>query len=117
MPPNFGIGQVLHGRTWASGATARSASMVAGYGRAFGMQVQVWGSESAARGRWPTATRPPRHCEAFFESSDVLSLHLRLNEQTRGIVRLEDLSRMKPTRCSSTPRAPSWCRRTRSSRR
>jgi D-3-phosphoglycerate dehydrogenase len=69
--------------------------LVAGYAKAFGMQVVVWGSESSRekaveQGCIPAATR-----EAFFEQCDVISVHLRLNDATRGIVTLEDLSRMK----------------------
>ena len=61
------------------------------------MQVLVWGSEesrarAAQDGLIPAATR-----EAFFEECDVLTLHLRLNDATRNIVKLDDLSRMKPT--------------------
>ena len=71
--------------------------LVAGYAKAFGMQVVVWGSQASREkaandGHIPATTR-----EALFEQSDVLSVHLRLNEATRGIVTLEDLSRMKTT--------------------
>jgi D-3-phosphoglycerate dehydrogenase / 2-oxoglutarate reductase len=70
---------------------------VAGYGRAFGMQVQVWGREASldrarADGLHACASR-----DDFFASSDVVSVHLRLNDATRGIVTLDDLSLMKPT--------------------
>jgi D-3-phosphoglycerate dehydrogenase len=61
------------------------------------MKVQVWGSEaSRARAVADGHTAAPS-CEAFFETCDVLSLHLRLSDQTRGVVRLDVLSRMKPT--------------------
>ena len=65
MPPNFGIGMVLRGQArWASGATARSARWSAGYGRAFGMTVQVWAARPrAAAGRRP---RRGRASEQFF---------------------------------------------------
>lgn len=97
MPPNFGIGMVLHGKTLGIWGYGRIGRMVAGYGRAFGMQVMVWGSEESrahalADGHQAAATR-----EAFFEQSDVLSMHLRLGETTRGMVKLDDLARMKPT--------------------
>ncbi len=69
--------------------------MVAGYGRAFGMKVWVWGREtsmSAARvDGFPAA--PSR--EAFFSASDVLSLHVRLNAETRGMVTAADLASMR----------------------
>jgi D-3-phosphoglycerate dehydrogenase len=70
---------------------------VAGYGKAFGMRVQVWGSpESRAKAVADGVLAAPSR-EALFAESDVLSLHLRLNEETFGIVRLDDLNRMKPT--------------------
>lgn len=97
MPPNFGVGQVLRGKTLGIWGYGKIGQLVAGYGRAFGMQVIVWGSE-ASRARAVAdgyAASPTR--AAFFSECDVLSLHLRLNENTRGIVSLEDLSRMKPT--------------------
>lgn len=97
MPPNFGVGQVLRGKTLGIWGYGRIGQIVAGFGRAFGMQVLVWGREpSLERARADgLATAPTK--EAFFETCDVLTVHLRLNEATRGIVTLEDLSRMKPT--------------------
>ncbi|WP_284616848.1 D-2-hydroxyacid dehydrogenase family protein [Aquabacterium humicola] len=97
MPPNFGLGLVLRGRTLGVWGYGKIGQLVAGYGKAFGMQVIVWGSDAsrlkaAADGYTPADSR-----EQFFEQADVLSLHLRLTEQTRGIVTLDDLARMKPT--------------------
>ena len=71
--------------------------LVAGYGRAFGMQVQVWGSAAARERALADGHSAAPSREAFFETSDVLSLHLRLNDATRGIVTLDDLARMQPT--------------------
>jgi len=97
MPPNFGLGMVLKGRTLGIWGFGRIGRLVAGYGRAFGMQVQVWGSEdSQARARAEGYAIADGR-DALFEHSDVLSLHLRLGEATRSIVGLDDLSRMKPT--------------------
>ncbi|MEO8152286.1 MAG: D-2-hydroxyacid dehydrogenase family protein [Rhizobacter sp.] len=97
MPGNFGIGMVLKGKTLGVWGFGRIGEMVAGYGRAFGMNVLVWGSEaSRARARAEGHT-PAESREAFFEASDVLTLHLRLADTTRSLVKLEDLSRMKPT--------------------
>jgi D-3-phosphoglycerate dehydrogenase len=97
MPANFGLGMVLQGKTLGIWGYGRIGQLVAGYGRAFGMHVTVWGSESArARARQDGHVAAPT-CEAFFEACDVLSLHLRLHDDTRGIVKLESLSRMKPT--------------------
>ncbi|MCU0968313.1 MAG: D-2-hydroxyacid dehydrogenase family protein [Rubrivivax sp.] len=97
MPPNFGVGMVLRGKTLGIWGYGRIGQLVAGYGRAFGMGVQIWGSEAsrakaAADGYTSAASR-----EAFFETSDVLSVHLRLDDATRSIVGAEDLARMKPT--------------------
>jgi D-3-phosphoglycerate dehydrogenase len=97
MPPNFAIGMVLRGRTLGIWGYGKIGQMVAGYGRAFGMTVQVWGSESARERAEADGHLAARSCEEFFESSDVLSLHLRLAEATRGIVKLDALTRMKPT--------------------
>lgn len=91
-----GLGRVLKGRTLALWGYGKIGRMVAGYAEAFGMQVLVWGSDSSraaaqADGREAAASRAE-----FFERADVLTLHLRLAEGTRGIVTAEDLSRMKP---------------------
>jgi D-3-phosphoglycerate dehydrogenase len=97
MPANFGLGTVLKGRTLGIWGYGRIGSLVAGYGRAFGMEVVVWASEAsrlraAADGYTVVSSR-----EELFESSDVLSLHLRLVPATQGLVTLDDLTRMKPT--------------------
>ena len=97
MPPNFGIGQVLKGRRLGIWGYGKIGQLVAGYGRAFGMQVCVWGSESARAKAIADGHEAASSCESFFETCDVLSVHLRLSEATQGIVKLEDLSRMKPT--------------------
>ena len=97
MPANFGLGMVLRGKTLGVWSYGRIGELVAGYGRAFGMQVLVWGSEeararAAADGHGVAASK-----EALFEAADVLSLHLRLSERSAGSVSLDDLLRMKPT--------------------
>lgn len=97
MPPNFGLGMVLHGKTLGIWSYGRIGKLVANFGRAFGMRVLVWGGEAtrlqaAADGYDLASSR-----EDLFERSDVLSLHLRLGERSAGCVTLEDLSRMKPT--------------------
>ena len=97
MPPNFGIGMVLKGRTLGVWGYGKIGQMVAGYGRAFGMRVQVWGSDASRERAVADGHLAAESCEQFFESSDVLTLHLRLAEATRGIVKLDALSRMKPT--------------------
>jgi D-3-phosphoglycerate dehydrogenase len=97
MPPNFGIGMVLHGKTLGIWGYGRIGQLVASYGRAFGMQVVVWGSTSARDKAVADGLRAAESCESFFETCDVLSVHLRLTDTTRGVVKLDALSRMKPT--------------------
>ena len=97
MPPNFGLGSVLRGRTLGLWGYGKIGQLVAGYGRAFGMTVQVWGSESSRQRAVADGYTAAADREQFFASSDVLSLHLRLTDTTRGCVTLEDLSRMPPT--------------------
>ena len=97
MPPNFGLGLVLKGRCLGVWGYGKIGQLVAGYGRAFGMQVQVWGSEASRQRAQADGYAVAASRDAFFEHCDVLSIHLRLNEQTRALVRLEDLARMKPT--------------------
>ncbi|HZV67481.1 MAG TPA: D-2-hydroxyacid dehydrogenase family protein [Telluria sp.] len=94
-PQLNGLGTVLKGRTLAIWGYGKIGRLVAGYGKAFGMTVLVWGRAASrdaalADGYEAAATR-----EAFFERADVLSLHLRLNEATQGIVTAQDLARMK----------------------
>ncbi len=97
MPPNFGLGQVLRGQTLGLWGYGKIGRLVAGYGKAFGMRVLVWGREHSLEAARADGFETAASREALFEESDVLSLHLRLNDETRGIVKQEDLMRMKPT--------------------
>ncbi len=97
MPPNFGLGMVLEGKTLGIWGYGKIGQRVAGYGKAFGMRVTVWGSESARERARQDGHVPAQSCESFFETCDVLSLHLRLHDNTRGIVKFDSLARMKPT--------------------
>ncbi|MET3603401.1 D-3-phosphoglycerate dehydrogenase [Sphaerotilus sulfidivorans] len=97
MPPNFGLGLTLSGRTLGLWGYGRIGRLVAGYGRAFGMKVQVWGSEASRQRAVADGFEAAASREAFFTDADVLSLHLRLTPETRGLVTMDDLSRMKPT--------------------
>ncbi|MEJ6004428.1 D-2-hydroxyacid dehydrogenase family protein [Paucibacter sp. AS339] len=97
MPPNFGLGMVLRGKTLGIWGYGKIGQMVAGYGRAFGMQVQIWGSEASRLRAQADGYSTVESRESFFESSDVLSVHLRLCDATRGLITPEDLARMKPT--------------------
>lgn len=97
MPTNFGLGSVLRGKTLGVWSYGKVGTLVAGYGRAFGMRVLVWGSNDARQRARMDGYEIFESKEALFETSDVLSLHLRLAEGTEGCVTSEDLARMKPT--------------------
>jgi D-3-phosphoglycerate dehydrogenase len=92
-----GVGHTLRGKTLGIYGYGRIGGVVARYGEAFGMKVWVWarsGSREQARSDGYAAA-PSK--QAFFSESDVVSLHLRLVDATRGIVTAGDLARMKPT--------------------
>ena len=91
------LGTGLHGRTLGVYSYGRIGSVVAGYGKAFGMKVVVWGREASLTRARADGYAPARSREAFFEECDVISLHVRFNNATRGIVTAADLARMKPT--------------------
>jgi D-3-phosphoglycerate dehydrogenase len=97
MPPNFGLGTVLRGKTLGLWGYGKIGQLVASYGQVFGMRVLIWGSESSREKAVQDGFEAAASREDFFAESDVLSLHLRLNDATRGIVTQEDLSRMKTT--------------------
>ena len=102
-----GVGHTLRGKTLGIYGYGRIGSVVAGYGKAFGMKVLVWAREaSLARAKADGYAVAPSK-EAFFEECDVISLHIRLVDATRGIVTAGDLARMKPTALIvNTSRAP-----------
>ena len=97
VPPNFGVGSVLKGKTLGIWSYGKIGQIVAGYGRAFGMRVVIWGRDASRERAQADGFEIAASKAEFFEQSDVLSLHLRLNDETRGIVTLEDLARMKNT--------------------
>ncbi len=97
MPPNFGLGVVLEGKTLGIWGYGGIGQRVAAYGKAFGMRVIVWGSEPSREKARADGLLPAPSKEAFFEAADILSLHLRLTDATRGVVTMDELSRMKPT--------------------
>ncbi len=103
----LGVGRSLHGKTLGIFGYGRIGAVVASYGKLFRMNVLVWAREATrARARadgWETA--PSKH--AFFETCDIISLHMRLVDATRHIVTAADLARMKPTALLvNTSRAP-----------
>jgi D-3-phosphoglycerate dehydrogenase len=97
LPDNFGLGTILKGKTLGIWGYGKIGQLVAAYGKAFGMQVLVWGRaptrERAALDGFEAALSR----DELFARCDVLSLHLRLVDETQGIIGLDDLSRMKPT--------------------
>jgi len=97
MPVNFGLGTVLKGKTLGIWSYGKIGKIIAGYGRAFGMRVLVWGREASREQALADGFELAANKEEFFTQSDVLTLHLRLNDATRGIVSFEDLSLMKTT--------------------
>ena len=97
MPPNFCLGMKLEGKTLGIWGYGKVGQRVASYGRAFGMNVTVWGSQGSRDKARADGLMPAPSREAFFEVCDVLSVHLRLVDETRGLVTPDDLARMKPT--------------------
>ena len=97
MPANFGLGSVLKGRTLGIWGYGRIGQLLAGYGKAFGMNVLIWGRAPSRERAILDGFEAASSREEFFTQCDVLSLHLQLADETLGIVRLEDLARMKPT--------------------
>ncbi|GGI55128.1 D-2-hydroxyacid dehydrogenase family protein [Oxalicibacterium solurbis] len=95
-PQHNTLGRTLKGRTLGIWGYGRIGRRVAAYGKAFGMDVVVWGREASLATAAQDGYRLAASKEALLAESDVLSLHLRLNEQTRGIVSADDLQRMKP---------------------
>ncbi len=97
MPMNFGLGTTLQGKTLGIWGYGRIGQLVAKFGSPFGMKVVVWGSAASRERALLDGLATADTKEEFFMQSDVLTLHLRLSDTTRGIVTLDDLSRMKPT--------------------
>ena len=93
----IGVGETLRGKTLGIYGYGRIGKVVAGYGKAFGMNVCVWAREEARARAREDGYAIARSKEAFFADCDVISLHMRLVEATRGIVDAADLGRMKPT--------------------
>jgi D-3-phosphoglycerate dehydrogenase len=90
------VGSVLQGRTLAIWGYGKIGKLIGGYARAFSMQVLVWGSENSRAAAVADGHQAAASREALFEQADVLTLHLRLADATRGIVTAQDLARMKP---------------------
>jgi D-3-phosphoglycerate dehydrogenase len=91
----IGVGNSVRGRTLGIHGYGRIGSAVAGYGRAFGMKVMVWSRPESLGKALADGYEVASGKEAFYESCDVVTLHMRLVEATRGIVTSADLARMK----------------------
>jgi D-3-phosphoglycerate dehydrogenase len=103
----IGVGHTLRDKTLGIYGYGRIGAVVAGYGRAFGMKVLVWAREPALVQARAEGYEIAGSKNEFFEQCDVLSLHMRLLDATRGIVTAADLARMKPTSLLvNTSRAP-----------
>ena len=102
-----GVGWTLKGKTLGIYGYGRIGATVAGFGKAFGMRVVVWAREATRAKAVTDGYEAAPSKEQFFETCDVISLHMRLVPATRGIVTAEDLARMKPTALLvNTSRAP-----------
>lgn len=89
------VGQQLLGQRLGIWSYGRIGKMVAGYGKAFGMKVWVHGREASTAAAKGDGVEVAPSREAFFAESDIVSLHIRLNAETRGLVAAADLARMK----------------------
>ena len=96
--PEFNtLGTTLKGKTLGIWGYGKIGKLIARYGHAFGMRVTIWGREPSRAQAVQDGYLAAESKEAFFEEADVLTLHLRLNDATRGIVAADDLARMKPS--------------------
>jgi D-3-phosphoglycerate dehydrogenase len=93
----YPIGTGLRGKTLGILGYGKIGAVVAGYGRAFGMNVLAWGRESTLEKAKADGHTVASSREAFFAESDVVSIHVRLIDATRGMVTAADLARMKPS--------------------
>lgn len=91
------LGLGVNGKTLGVYAFGKIGSIVAGVGKAFGARVVCWGREGSTGRAKAAGFEVAKNREDFFAEADILSLHLPLNKDTRGIVTRDDLARMKPT--------------------
>lgn len=91
------LGTGINGKTLGIYAYGKIGSIVAAAGKAFGARVVCWGREGSTGRARAAGFEVAESREAFFAEADILSLHLPLTKDTRGIVTRADLARMKPT--------------------
>lgn len=89
------IGSAIHGKTIGIWGYGKIGQKIAQYAKVFGAEVLVWGSENSRQKAIEDGYQAANSREGFFSISDVISLHIRLNEETKGIVKFEDLKLMK----------------------
>jgi D-3-phosphoglycerate dehydrogenase / 2-oxoglutarate reductase len=93
----IGVGTTLRGKTLGVYGYGRIGGAVAGYGKAFGMNIMVLAREATLLKARADGYATASSKAAFFEECDVVSLHMRLVDATRGIVTNDDLACMKPS--------------------
>ncbi|WP_395825322.1 D-2-hydroxyacid dehydrogenase family protein [Collimonas sp.] len=96
-PQHNVLGNVLKGRNLAIWGYGKIGRLIAGYGKAFGVRVVVWGRDASRAAALLDGYQAADSKQQFFAQADVLTLHLRLNDATRGIVEAADLALMKPS--------------------
>ena len=95
-PAQNTLGRVLKNRALGIWGYGKIGQLVAGYARAFGMQVQVWGSEQSRELAIKDGFLAAQSQQEFFSTSDIITLHCRLSESTHHLIGVADLSVMKP---------------------
>lgn len=91
------LGTVLKGKKLGLWGYGKIGRMIAGYGKAFGMQVVIWGRDASRQQAVKDGYQAAQSKGAFFSDMDIISMHLRLNDATKSIVTADDLALMKPT--------------------
>ncbi|WP_439149506.1 D-2-hydroxyacid dehydrogenase family protein [Sulfitobacter sp.] len=91
-----GVGRTLRGRTLGLYGYGRIAGAVATYAKAMGIKVQWWGSEEGRARALAAGETIAMSREAFFATSDIVSVHVRMNAATRGLITAQDLGQMQP---------------------
>ncbi|MBV8839995.1 MAG: D-2-hydroxyacid dehydrogenase family protein [Alphaproteobacteria bacterium] len=103
----MGVGTTLRGKLLGLYGYGRIARAVADYARAFGVNTMIWARDASREAARRDGQQVAESKAAFFEQCDIISLHMRLVDATRGIVKAEDLARMKPLALLvNTSRAP-----------
>lgn len=89
------IGESVNGKIIGIWGYGKIGKIIAGYAKVFGAKILVWGSEQSRLNAVNDGFEAAETKAAFFETADVITLHLRLNKETTGIVKQEDLNLMK----------------------